>query len=65
MAPAAAGTIAGIVKDLECSPADFDMIVTGDLGFIGSDILKEYIYKDCSTRIAALTYLRYTPTAAS
>ena len=54
MAPAAARTIGGIVRDLQCSPTDFDMIVTGDLGFIGSDILKEYIYKDCGVDISAV-----------
>ena len=46
MAPAASATIAGIMQDLKCDLSDFDTIVTGDLGHIGSDILYEYLRKE-------------------
>ena len=46
MAPAAASTINGIMKDLKCDVSDFDKIVTGDLGYVGSDILYEYLKKE-------------------
>lgn len=39
MAPAAATTILNYFKDTNDLPEDFDMIITGDLGYIGSDIL--------------------------
>ncbi len=39
MAPAAADTITAFLRDSGSSPRDFDMILTGDLGFIGSDLL--------------------------
>lgn len=41
MAPAAADTISAYLHDSCASPRDFDMILTGDLGFIGSDLLIE------------------------
>ena len=46
MAPAAASTIVGIMEDLKCDLSDFDRIVTGDLGHVGSDILYEYLKKE-------------------
>ncbi len=39
MAPAAADTIFRYLQDTETKPADYDMIVTGDLGNIGSKLL--------------------------
>ena len=39
MAPAAASTIGGIMNDLKCELSDFDKVVTGELGHVGSDIL--------------------------
>lgn len=41
MAPAAFDTIRSHFDDLSCGPEDFDMIVTGDLGHLGSEILRE------------------------
>ena len=41
MAPAAFQTIRAHMKDLNRTPDDFDLIVTGDLGQIGKDLLLE------------------------
>ncbi len=46
MAPAAANTIAEFLEDLGETSDDFDAIITGDLGFVGSDILFEFISKE-------------------
>lgn len=43
MAPAACSTIAAHLNDTGLRPEDYDAIITGDLGYIGSDILKEII----------------------
>lgn len=40
MAPAACETICSFLKDTKTKPDDYSMILTGDLGKIGSDILK-------------------------
>lgn len=39
MAPAAADTIQAHMKDLDCSAQDYDLIVTGDLGILGRELL--------------------------
>lgn len=39
MAPAACDTIYQNLKDFHIEPSEYDRIVTGDLGYIGSDIL--------------------------
>ena len=41
MAPAAFATIQAHFADLETGPEDFDLIVTGDLGQLGKDLLLE------------------------
>ena len=41
MAPAAFQTIQAHMKDLQRKPEDFDLIVTGDLGQLGKDLLLE------------------------
>jgi stage V sporulation protein AD len=41
MAPAAFSTIHAHMKDFHRTPKDFDMIVTGDLGQIGKELLME------------------------
>lgn len=41
MAPAACATIRAHFDDLKCSPDDFDLIVTGDLGQEGRELLIE------------------------
>jgi stage V sporulation protein AD len=57
MAPAAADTIFTHMEDTERKPADYDLIVTGDLGKVGREILVELAqrqgydlnsnYRDC------------------
>ena len=43
MAPAVFDTIAAHFEDTGRSPADYDLIVTGDLGFIGRELLLELL----------------------
>ena len=46
MAGAAADTIYRYLNDTAASPNDFDLIVTGDLGRVGSDLLYELLGKE-------------------
>ncbi len=46
MAPAAARTIADFLKDTHSQPGDYDMILTGDLGSVGSDLLLEIMQEE-------------------
>lgn len=46
MAPAAADTIKKYLQDTHTYPSDYDLIVTGDLGYIGSDLLIKLLKKD-------------------
>lgn len=46
MAPAAADTIAQYLKDTNTDPNDLDLILTGDLGKVGTDLLLELLVKD-------------------
>jgi stage V sporulation protein AD len=46
MAPAAANTIKQFLTDINKKPTDFDYIVTGDLGKVGSALLYELLQKD-------------------
>jgi len=46
MAPAAYDSIRAHFDDLHCAPGDFDLIVTGDLGQTGKEILMELARKD-------------------
>lgn len=61
MAPAAADTLVRFFKETNTVPADFDLIVTGDLGYEGGDILCDLMaiegvdirrrYNDCGMMI--------------
>lgn len=61
MAPAAAATILRYLKVTETAPADYDLIVTGDLGTLGSKLLIDLlsqenadisaIHRDCGAMI--------------
>ncbi len=46
MAPAAARSITDFLRDTETSPSDYDLILTGDLGVVGSELLCELMLKD-------------------
>ncbi len=45
MAPAAADTIARYFEDTQTSPDDFDLILTGDLSAVGSEMLHQLLKK--------------------
>jgi len=62
MAPAAASVIYNHLKDTNRDPNYYDLIVTGDLGIYGKEILKDYLkdkynitlgvnYNDCGTML--------------
>ena len=61
MAPAAYDTLLGFFTSTGSAPNDFDLIVTGDLGFEGAEILKDLmkeknydisrVYNDCGLMI--------------
>lgn len=46
MAPAAADTIKTFLTDTGFSPSDFDYIITGDLGIVGSSLLIDLLKKE-------------------
>lgn len=46
MAPAAADTIMNFLADTKTAPSDYDLILTGDLGYIGSELLIEMLQKE-------------------
>lgn len=46
MAPAAADTLIAHFKDTNTAPKEYDQIITGDLGLVGSGILKELMDKN-------------------
>ncbi len=46
MAPAAADTLLGYFRESGKSPKDFDLILTGDLGYVGSELLIELLLKE-------------------
>lgn len=46
MAPAAAKTMVSFLKDTKTHPSEYDMIFTGDLGEVGSNLLKELMLKE-------------------
>ena len=46
MAPAAASTISNFFKDTSASPEDFDLILTGDLGEVGSKLTIELLQRE-------------------
>ena len=46
MAPSAAKTMISFFDDTKTHPSDYDMIFTGDLGEVGSNLLKELMLKE-------------------
>lgn len=53
MAPAAAGTIFDFLNDTGKKPGDFDLVLTGDLGFTGSKLLYEVLKKEHSIDVSS------------
>ena len=50
--PAAADTIARFLKSTKTQPDDYDLILTGDLGFVGSELLIRLLREDHCVDIA-------------
>ena len=46
MAPAAAQTLFDFLTDTQTKPDDYDLILTGDLGLIGSSLMEEILRRD-------------------
>ena len=46
MAPAALSTLTTLFKETQTSPEDYDLILTGDLGKLGSDILRDLMREE-------------------
>ncbi len=46
MAPAAVDTIVTHLKDLDRKPEYYDLIITGDLGYVGNTLAKELLLKE-------------------
>ena len=51
MAPAAEKTIYEFLRDTNTKPSDYDMILTGDLGLTGSELLYELMIREHSIEI--------------
>jgi stage V sporulation protein AD len=46
MAPAAAATLSQFFRDTYTDPTDYDLIVTGDLGYVGSNLMLKLMEKE-------------------
>ena len=46
MAPAAAATLSQFFRDTYTDPSDYDLIVTGDLGYVGSKLMPELMERE-------------------
>ena len=46
MAPAAAATLSQFFRDTYTLPSDYDLIVTGDLGYVGSNLMLKLMEKE-------------------
>lgn len=46
MAPAAYDTLSAVFRDTQTKPSDYDLIVTGDLGLLGHDIVVDFFARD-------------------
>ena len=51
MAPAAARTVSQMLDDTDTCPDDYDMILTGDLGYTGTQLLHQLLRKDYNKNI--------------
>ena len=69
MAPAAMSSLTALFKDTDTVPEDYDLILTGDLGKLGSDILRDLMreqgydlgqnYIDCGSLVYDVTQKCY------
>ncbi|MDI3256172.1 MAG: stage V sporulation protein AD [Kyrpidia sp.] len=65
MVPAAADTLAVHFSEMKRDPSDYDLIVTGDLGFHGMPVLRDWIRRhgyDLGDRYSDCGALIYSPT---
>ena len=46
MAPAAADTLARFFRDTNSAPRDYDAVITGDLGLVGSELLFDLLLRE-------------------
>ena len=56
MAPAAADTLATHLKDLNRTPDDYDLILTGDLGYFGKQILTDFLKEEYNITLTKKNY---------
>ncbi len=56
MAPAAADTLVTHLKDLKRTVNDYDLILTGDLGFYGKQILTDYLKEEYNITLTKKNY---------
>ena len=54
MAPAAASTIGDFLNDTRTAPTDYDLILTGDLGKVGAELLIDLLKKDYGYDISSV-----------
>ena len=54
LSPAACRTIADFLNDTDTAAGDYDMILTGDLGSVGSELLCELMIKQENIDISAV-----------
>ena len=54
LSPAACRTIADFLSDTGTKPEDYDLILTGDLGAVGSQLLCEIMIKQENIDISAV-----------
>lgn len=52
--PAAADTIHGFLRDTDTIPNNYDLILTGDLGRVGSELLIDLLIKDYDIDISSV-----------
>ena len=52
--PAARKTISDFLRDTNTRPADYDMILTGDLGLVGSRLLRELMQREDNIDVSSV-----------
>lgn len=52
--PAACKTINDFLTDTNTKPSDYDLILTGDLGFVGSELLAQLLMREHSVDISSV-----------